>query len=201
MSEDEEQLEPLVLHKKAWGMRELLENIVDRYFNRISDDFGDLPANITSHSAGSGVSNSIRAVRCAGYVAPTATNRMDYVTIATTGNASDFGDMIHTFTACEPAVCMAYIALEKNDPLADIQEVLKGFHDRYALPELELTKVVYLMCVRSCITLTMAAYRMKLFPENNYISVDNNQAFHFLSRMKNEDLESWSNALVDYCGA
>ena len=57
-------------------------------------DFGDLPANITSHSAGSGVSNSIRAVRCAGYVAPTATNRMDYVTIATTGNASDFGDMI-----------------------------------------------------------------------------------------------------------
>ena len=44
MSEDEEQLEPLVLHKKAWGMRELLENIVDRYFNRISDDFGDLPA-------------------------------------------------------------------------------------------------------------------------------------------------------------
>jgi len=113
----------------------------------------------------------------------------------------DFGDMIHTFTACEPAVCMAYIALEKNDPLADIQEVLKGFHDRYALTELELSKVVYLMCVRSCITLTMAAYRMKLFPENNYISVDNNQAFHFLSRMKNEDLESWSNALVDYCGA
>ena len=57
-------------------------------------DFGDLPANITSHSAGSGVSNSIRAVRCAGYVAPAATNRIDYVTIATTGNASDFGDMI-----------------------------------------------------------------------------------------------------------
>ena len=56
-------------------------------------DFGDLPANITSHSAGSGVSNSIRAVRCAGYVAPAATNRIDYVTIATTGNASDFGDV------------------------------------------------------------------------------------------------------------
>ena len=56
-------------------------------------DFGDLPANITSHSSGSGVSNSIRAVRCAGYVSPTGTNRIDYVTIATTGNASDFGDV------------------------------------------------------------------------------------------------------------
>ncbi len=91
--------------------------------------------------------------------------------------------------------------LARMSGIYDIQEVLKGFHDRYALTELELSKVVYLMCVRSCITLTMAAYRMKLFPENNYISVDNNQAFHFLSRMKNEDLESWSNALVDYCGA
>ena len=57
-------------------------------------DFGDLPANITSHSAGSGVSNSIRAVRCGGSVAPTSINRIDYVTISTTGNAQDFGDLI-----------------------------------------------------------------------------------------------------------
>ena len=57
-------------------------------------DFGDLPANITSHTAGSGVSNSIRAVRCGGYLAPTSINRIDYVTISTTGNAQDFGDLI-----------------------------------------------------------------------------------------------------------
>ncbi|MDP6099200.1 MAG: hypothetical protein QF566_03390 [Candidatus Thalassarchaeaceae archaeon] len=44
MSEDEEQLKPLLLQKKAWSRRELLEHIVDRHFNRLSDDFGDLPA-------------------------------------------------------------------------------------------------------------------------------------------------------------
>ena len=59
-----------------------------------AQDFGDFHANITSHSAGSGISNSIRAVRCGGYVAPAKTNRMDYVTITTTGNSSDFGDLI-----------------------------------------------------------------------------------------------------------
>ena len=44
MSENEEQLKPLLLQKKAWSRRELLEHIVDRHFNRLSDDFGDLPA-------------------------------------------------------------------------------------------------------------------------------------------------------------
>lgn len=113
----------------------------------------------------------------------------------------DFGDMIHTFTACEPAVCMAYVALEKKDPFSEIANVLQGFHLQYPLTDLELSKVVYLMCMRLCITLTMAAHRMKLFPENEYISVDYNQAFHFLTKMKNEDLESWSGKLVKYCGS
>ena len=59
-----------------------------------ASDFGDLPANITSHSSGSGCSNSIRAVRCGGYLAPTSINRIDYVSIQSTGNAQDFGDLI-----------------------------------------------------------------------------------------------------------
>ncbi len=111
----------------------------------------------------------------------------------------DFGDMIHTFIACEPAVCMAYVALEKDDPLLSIKQVLKGFHDQFPLTEIELSKVVYLLCMRSCITLTMAAYRMKLFPENEYISVNKNQAFQFLTRMKYENLKAWSETLVNYC--
>ncbi|HJM19421.1 MAG TPA: hypothetical protein QF802_03085 [Candidatus Thalassarchaeaceae archaeon] len=44
MSEDEEQLKPLLLQKKAWSQRELLEHIVDRHFNRLSDDIGNLPS-------------------------------------------------------------------------------------------------------------------------------------------------------------
>jgi len=58
-------------------------------------DFGDLSGdNISSHSSGSGCSNNIRAVRCGGYVSPTSINRIDYVSIQSTGNAQDFGDLI-----------------------------------------------------------------------------------------------------------
>ena len=42
-----------------------------------------------------GMSNSIRGVFSGGYT-PTYLNTMDYVTIATTANATDFGDILQT---------------------------------------------------------------------------------------------------------
>jgi len=110
----------------------------------------------------------------------------------------DFGDMIYTFIACEPAVCMAYVALEKDDPLEAIAQVLKGFHEKFPLTHDELLSVIYLVCMRSCITVTMAAYRKQLFPDNKYISVTEDQAWDFLKKMQHEDLKKWSDKLVVY---
>ena len=110
----------------------------------------------------------------------------------------DFGDMIYTFIACEPAVCMAYVALEKDDPLEAIAQVLKGFHEKFPLTHDELLSVIYLVCMRSCITVTMTAYRKQLFPDNKYISVTEDQAWDFLKKMQHEDLKKWSDKLVVY---
>ena len=52
--------------------------------------------------------------------------------------------------------------------------------------------------MRSCITVTMAAYRKKLFPANKYISISEDQAWNFLEKMQNEDLNKWSDKLVKY---
>ena len=57
-------------------------------------DFGDTLNTMGGHSAGSGCSNNIRAVRCGGYSSPASQNWIDYVTISTTGNGQDFGDLI-----------------------------------------------------------------------------------------------------------
>ena len=113
----------------------------------------------------------------------------------------DFGDMVYTYIACEPAVCMAYVALGKDEPLEPIVQVLKGFHERFPLTLLELSALIYMVCIRLCITVTMAAYRKQLFPDNKYISVTENQAFDFLGKMQNEDLNRWSNKLVEYAGS
>lgn len=66
-------------------------------------DFGDLTTN-REPAKGTGMSSSTRCVFGAGYQNnPTvgATNTMDYVTIASTGNATDFGDAIQPDYWCE----------------------------------------------------------------------------------------------------
>ena len=79
-------------------------------------------------------------------------------------------------------------------------QVLKGFQEQFPLTFLELSALIYMVCIRLCITVTMAAYRKQLFPDNKYISVTENQAFDFLEKMKNEDLHRWSDKLVEYAG-
>ena len=56
-------------------------------------DFGDLVATLTS---GAGCSNGSRGLTAGGYESggsPYRTDRMDYITIANTGNATDFGNI------------------------------------------------------------------------------------------------------------
>ncbi len=55
-----------------------------------------------------------------------------------------------------------------------------------------------MVCMRLCITVTMAAYRKRLFPENEYLSVSEDQAWDFLFKTQKEDLHNWSNELVEY---
>ena len=111
----------------------------------------------------------------------------------------DFGDVVHSFVACEPAVCMAYVALEKDDPLGSITQVLQGFHNIFPLNEVELRSVIYMICIRMCITVTMAAYRKNLFPKNEYISVTEAPAWDFLKKMQNVELQTWSKGFAELC--
>jgi len=70
-------------------------------------DFGDLT--IQRYSLG-GVSNEIRGCFMGGWPSPSvsgAGNVIDYITIASTGNATDFGDMltgIHAGGSCSPGI-------------------------------------------------------------------------------------------------
>jgi len=62
----------------------------------------------------------------------------------------------------------------------------------------ELNSIIYLMCMRLCISITMAVYRKKLFPENKYLIVSEMKARKFLKKMLDEDLSKWSNQLIEF---
>ena len=93
---------------------------------------------------------------------------------------------------------LAYVGLEKDDPFSAMAQVLKGYHSVFRLHDAEINAAIYLSCVRLCISVTMSAWRMKLFPENEYLSVSQKPAWIFLNKMENEDLSEWSNRLVNY---
>ena len=42
----------------------------------------------------------------------------------------------------------------------------------------------------------MAAYRKKIFPDNKYIRVTEQQAWDFLKKVQQVDLEQWSDQII-----
>ena len=109
----------------------------------------------------------------------------------------DFGDMGYSYRAAEPAVAMAYVAIGAGDPLHCMGQVLKGYHESFQLSEKGLKFAIYLVCLRLSISVTMAAYRKKLFPQNEYITVSEAPAWEFLRRMRHQILDQFSEDLYD----
>ena len=109
----------------------------------------------------------------------------------------DFGDMGYSYQAAEPAVAMAYVALDAGDPLHSMGQVLKGYHESFQLSEKELKFAIYLVCLRLSISVTMSAYRKKLFSQNEYITVSETPAWEFLKHMRHQNLAQWSEDLYD----
>ena len=109
----------------------------------------------------------------------------------------DFGDMVYSYQAIEPAVCMAYAAMGNDNVFLSITSVLKNYNAVYKLNEFELKAVIYLLCLRLCITVLMASWRKKLFPKNHYLSISETSAWRLLQIMEKEKLKEWSKELTE----
>ena len=90
------------------------------------------------------------------------------------------------------------VAIDNDDPFSSVASILKGYHELNPLNKHELNSIIYLMCMRLCISITMAVYRKKLFPENKYLIVSEMKARKFLKKMLNEDLNKWANQLIEF---
>jgi 4-aminobutyrate aminotransferase-like enzyme/Ser/Thr protein kinase RdoA (MazF antagonist) len=95
----------------------------------------------------------------------------------------DFGDMVHTWTACEPAVACAYAMLDRPDPLAAAATVVGGFHEAFPLREEELAVLFTLIGARLVLTVTVAALNQRDHPANAYLQVSARPARELLLRL------------------
>ena len=105
----------------------------------------------------------------------------------------DFGDMLHTYTASEVAVAAAYAMLDKADPLAAAAEIVAGYHEVFALTDIELECLFSLICMRLAVSVTNSALQRKVHPDNEYLLVSERPAWKLL-----ESLYSIAPALPHY---
>ena len=103
----------------------------------------------------------------------------------------DFGDMAHTFLVCELAVALTYLILEEENPQEKINMVVDGYQSVLPLRTEEIDSLIYLICMRACLTVVIANYRKKLFPDNKYISATEPKAWKFLRNMVDKNLKDF----------
>jgi 4-aminobutyrate aminotransferase-like enzyme/Ser/Thr protein kinase RdoA (MazF antagonist) len=83
----------------------------------------------------------------------------------------DFGDMVHSFTAADLAVAIAYAMLNKPDPLAAAAEIVKGYHAEYALIEDEMAALFGLARLRLCMSVCIGAHQRRRRPDDDYLAI------------------------------
>lgn len=83
----------------------------------------------------------------------------------------DFGDMVYSYTVGNLAVALAYVVLDKSDPLEAARAVVEGYTSEFALTEDELEALWPLVLMRLCMSVCLAAYQQQQRPENDYLQI------------------------------
>ncbi|MEM6377847.1 MAG: aminotransferase class III-fold pyridoxal phosphate-dependent enzyme [Bacteroidota bacterium] len=112
----------------------------------------------------------------------------------------DFGDAVYTETVNELAIACAYAAMEQEDPLSAVCEVVAGYHQVFSLQTTELKVLMPLICARLVITVSIAAQNRVLEPENAYLQVSDVPAWDVLSFFRNIDPAFAEMAFRHACG-
>jgi Ser/Thr protein kinase RdoA (MazF antagonist) len=78
----------------------------------------------------------------------------------------DFGDVCYNPRVCDLAICLAYMMMDRDDPMAAAANVIAGYVDEGELLEEELAVLLPLVCGRLAVTVCMASSRLAVDPEN-----------------------------------
>jgi Ser/Thr protein kinase RdoA (MazF antagonist) len=111
----------------------------------------------------------------------------------------DFGDMIDTWLVAEVAIAACYIMLDKPDPLDNAARLISGYHAELALRDSEIDLLFELMSMRLCMSVCICAHQRRLAPDNDYLSVDERDAWALLAQMRDWNPEQTRDRLRAAC--
>ena len=83
----------------------------------------------------------------------------------------DFGDMVFSYRVGELAIALAYIVLDKTDPLTTAKLVVAGYLSEVRLNHDEIEALWTLMLMRLCMSICIAEHQSRQKPENEYLDI------------------------------
>jgi 4-aminobutyrate aminotransferase-like enzyme/Ser/Thr protein kinase RdoA (MazF antagonist) len=95
----------------------------------------------------------------------------------------DYGDVVHTATVCELAVALAYVMLDKADPIGAAAQVVSAYHEVHPLTDDEIDALYSLLTARIACSVCYAAYQALQIPKNDYLMISNAPAWVLLERL------------------
>ncbi len=111
----------------------------------------------------------------------------------------DFGDMVESCLACEPAVGAAYALLGRDDPVSVARRVARGYHATFGLTRAECDILPDLVALRLCMSVAISAAQRKAEPDNAYLTISERAAWAALERLARVDAESARDAYRTAC--
>ena len=95
----------------------------------------------------------------------------------------DFGDMVWSATVCNLAVALAYVMLDRQDPIAAAAAVVEAYHQVRPLAPAELAALYTLASTRLAMSVLYAAGQQRLAPGNEYLNISNRPAWDLIGRL------------------
>ncbi|MCY3413747.1 MAG: aminotransferase class III-fold pyridoxal phosphate-dependent enzyme [Candidatus Heimdallarchaeota archaeon] len=96
----------------------------------------------------------------------------------------DLGDMVYSHTIFDLAIALAYVILDKKDPLHAASQVIRGYHSVYPLEEIELDHLFVFLCTRLAVSVCISAFQQKEEPDNEYLIISEKPAWQALERLR-----------------
>lgn len=92
----------------------------------------------------------------------------------------DFGDAVHSPLIHELGITMAYALFDKEDPMKWATYIIRGYHKEYPLLQDELDLLYYIIAGRLVTSICFSSYDKTLQPDNDYITVSQQQVLALL---------------------
>ncbi|TPV93715.1 MAG: aminotransferase class III-fold pyridoxal phosphate-dependent enzyme [Myxococcales bacterium FL481] len=95
----------------------------------------------------------------------------------------DFGDTVYSTTVGDLAITLAYVMLDKPDPISVACEVVAGYHAQRRLTEAELEVLFPLVQTRLAQSVCISARQKLEAPDNEYLTISEAPAWALLEKL------------------